>query len=563
MLALNSLLKRYLTKNQGNVTVIMVAASLPLVVITGGGVDYANSLAAKARLQDAVDSAAISGALISSTSESVRKFAADQAFEANIVGANMEEVVGNLSLNTVANLTTVTYQATAKVETFVLGMLGIDHLDISATAKAGVTMNRSEIAFVLDNTGSMSRDDRMTNLKSSVDSVLSSLLTNGLNASNTKVSIVPFDTQVNIQGVSTSNIGELGTPETVNNCQNLSSLNCDLVVQARTTLCATAPNVSACVTRSRLFTNSYVSGGISYYRVFATSNYAQNNGGCWVSGRWRSSCNFTVIGREVTYRLSGSTATIHTSQTYSTPWNADSTYAAPDNNYISYSGAITSNPANAGGVGSGASSEIKNNDTITANADLLGVGSANWNGCVIDRTQPYDVSADSSISSIVASLYPAAKCATNNLQPIMGLTTDIASARSHVQKMNPSGNTNLTIGIQWGMEVLSPSLPFNSGVAFNDSTVNKYMIIVTDGQNTQNRWTTTTSQIDARTLLACQAAKDKGITVFTVRVMEGNSSLLQDCATRTDYYYNLTTANQLNGALGDIMTSIRKVRLTQ
>ncbi|HVZ29097.1 MAG TPA: VWA domain-containing protein, partial [Asticcacaulis sp.] len=126
----------------------------------------------------------------------------------------------------------------------------------------------------------------------------------------------------------------------------------------------------------------------------------------------------------------------------------------------------------------------------------------------------------------------------------------------------PGGNTNITIGVQWGMEALSPSAPLTGGVAFGDTSAKKYMIVVTDGDNTANAWTNVTSQIDARTALACTNAKAKGITVFVVKVIEGNSSLLRGCASKPEYFYDLTNASQINGALSGIFDTIKKTRLT-
>jgi len=190
------------------------------------------------------------------------------------------------------------------------------------------------------------------------------------------------------------------------------------------------------------------------------------------------------------------------------------------------------------------------NTTINSTDTLLGVGTNNWSGCVIDRTQPYDVQSDAPVAATPATLYPAAKCATNSLLPIWDLTTDIAGARTYAAKMTPAGNTNVTIGIQWGMEVLTPTAPFTNGALFSDKSVSKYMIVLTDGLNTQNRWTTTSATIDARTALACTAAKNLGITVFTVRLEAGNSAMLSACASQSGYYYNLSNSTQISGALG-------------
>jgi nitric oxide reductase activation protein len=113
------------------------------------------------------------------------------------------------------------------------------------------------------------------------------------------------------------------------------------------------------------------------------------------------------------------------------------------------------------------------------------------------------------------------------------------------------------------MEVLSPPDPFTGGVPFRDASTQKFMILVTDGQNTRNRFTSNTAQIDARTALACEAAKAENITVFVVRVVEGNSELLRKCATRPEYFYDLTSATQLNEALKEVFKAMKKARLTK
>ncbi|OYW79938.1 MAG: hypothetical protein B7Z26_07260, partial [Asticcacaulis sp. 32-58-5] len=494
--------------------------------------------------------------------------AADSAFQSNVTAAgNLQNAAGELTTATQNNTTVKTYLAEADVSTFFMGMIrgGSDGLvHITASANAGVTISDSEIVFVLDNTGSMSKDSRMTNLKSSVDTTLAGLVGSDGTSGGTKVAIVPFDTQVNIKGVPASSI-EYGEAEKIVSCSNLSDGRCSALVTTQTALCASTSDVSACTSNMKTYTYNYTSNGKSYTRVFVTSYYYKsNNGGCYVNYNYYNSCNYMVVSRLATYQVTSSAAgSASNVDTESTKWPQAAYYNKPNSNYNLYSGTVTSTYANTGGYGSGATTDIKNNDTISANEDLLGVGTTNWNGCVIDRTQPYDVSADSPDGTTAAKNYPASKCATNALLPVMGLTSDITAARAHVQKMSPAGNTNVTIGVQWGMEVLSPAEPFASTVAFKDDTTLKYMIIITDGQNTKNRWSTKTADIDARTRLACKAANDQGITVFVVRVMEGNSELLKDCATKDEYYYDLTSASQLNTALSSVFEAIKKTRLTQ
>ena len=61
--------------------------------------------------------------------------------------------------------------------------------------------------------------------------------------------------------------------------------------------------------------------------------------------------------------------------------------------------------------------------------------------------------------------------------------------------MTPTGNTNVTIGLQVAWQTLSPVAPFNAPAPAPD--LDKVIILLTDGENTQNRWTSSSS-VDRR-----------------------------------------------------------------
>jgi hypothetical protein len=109
--------------------------------------------------------------------------------------------------------------------------------------------------------------------------------------------------------------------------------------------------------------------------------------------------------------------------------------------------------------------------------------------------------------------------------------------------MTPSGNTNITIGLAWGMAVLSSQDPYTEGAAPGTKDLSRAIVLMTDGANTENRWTTSATSIDARTQLACQAAKDGGIKVYVVRLVEGNSTLLKSCASSEETYYDVDVSD--------------------
>lgn len=203
-------------------------------------------------------------------------------------------------------------------------------------------------------------------------------------------------------------------------------------------------------------------------------------------------------------------------------------------------------------------------DTSLATASWLdfatfSTNQATWNGCIADRNQPADVTDGG------PERYPALNCHWGTLSKIQPLTTDLESLKPAIDAMTPNGNTNVTIGLTWGLTLLSPSDPMTGGVAFNTPQVQKFIIALTDGDNTANRWTTDQATIDARTSAACNSIKQpsNGVKLYTIRVINGNANLLRNCATANNMYYDVSNASQLNAVFQQIAGEITAIRLTQ
>ena len=128
--------------------------------------------------------------------------------------------------------------------------------------------------------------------------------------------------------------------------------------------------------------------------------------------------------------------------------------------------------------------------------------------------------------------------------------------------MKASGNTNVTIGLEWAWHSLTSNLPLPEG---SDPAPDKDKVIVllTDGTNTQNRWTSSESSIDARTSAACTNVKAANIKVYTVRVIDGNASLLKGCATNPNMYYEVQQASQLNNVFSSIAQNLANLRIAR
>jgi len=189
---------------------------------------------------------------------------------------------------------------------------------------------------------------------------------------------------------------------------------------------------------------------------------------------------------------------------------------------------------------------------------------AQWQGCVQDRDQPYDTQ-DTTPTTDFHTKFPAVQCSA--LTTIMPLTdvldaTGFTNLKSKIDAMTAAGNTNVTIGLVWGWHALTTNEPI-TGASDPAPDKDKVILLLTDGDNTQNRWTTWGSSIDGRTALACTNAKAANIRIYTVRVIDGDANLLQSCATKPSMYYNVNQASQLNSVFSSIAQNLANLRIAK
>lgn len=183
-----------------------------------------------------------------------------------------------------------------------------------------------------------------------------------------------------------------------------------------------------------------------------------------------------------------------------------------------------------------------------------------WNGCVWDRDQENDVSNTATSANVNSTKYSAHQ-ASNCPVAMLPLTSTWTTLNSKIDAMTPVGNTNVTIGLQVAFQALSPVSPFSASAPKTD--LDKVIILLTDGDNTQNRWTSDQTEIDKRTKKACANVKAANIQLYTVRVIDGNASLLKDCATKPDMYYDVQNAAQLSSVFSQIAKNLANLRLAK
>ena len=188
-----------------------------------------------------------------------------------------------------------------------------------------------------------------------------------------------------------------------------------------------------------------------------------------------------------------------------------------------------------------------------------------WNGCVADRDQSNDT--NNAVPNSKATRYVAHQADKCPVATMMPLNYDWNALTKKIDAMQPDGNTNVTIGLQVAYQTLSPVAPFNASSAPSDELA-KVIVLLTDGDNTQNRWysNNNNSRIDKRTELACSNVKADtklNIEIYTIRVIDGNSGLLQKCATDTTKYSDVQDPKNLEQVFAKIAQDLSKLRLAK
>ena len=149
---------------------------------------------------------------------------------------------------------------------------------------------------------------------------------------------------------------------------------------------------------------------------------------------------------------------------------------------------------------------------------------------------------------------------------MMGLNYNWTAMNTLVDSMQPNGNTNQPIGLVWGWQSLVGGGPLVAPLTSSDYTYQKIIILLSDGLNTADRWYSYQSSIDARQEKTCANIKAANVTIYTVQVNTGGdptSTLLKNCASTTDKFFMLTTANQIASTFTAIGTNLTQLRVAK
>jgi len=198
-----------------------------------------------------------------------------------------------------------------------------------------------------------------------------------------------------------------------------------------------------------------------------------------------------------------------------------------------------------------------------------------WNGCITDRDQNYDQLVDVPISTSVTApskLWPAEQFDSCPAQ-MMGLSYNWTSLNSLVDGLQPVGNTNQGIGLVWAWQALVGGGPLTAPSKDANYKYQEIIILMSDGMNTENRYSTSQTQIDKRMYDSsksgsgtCANIKSSGVTIYSVQVNTGGdptSTVMRNCASSTDKFWMITSATALNGVFQAIGTNLTQLRVAK
>lgn len=503
--------------NRGNVAIIVALAMGPVCVAGLGAVDLARATDAKLQLQDALDAAALAAARSTAQTDAELTTAGNRILAQNLSLADQFDLMS--SSFKVGSGGTVVASARLNVRPFIAGLLSDGVMAIDADTEVVRASVKVEIALVLDTTGSMDEGTKLADMKAAAKDFVTKMeeaSKKSVEPNSVRIALVPFSNTVRVDETAYRNAAWIDQ-------NGVSPIN------------------------DEIFTTATGVQHANRFALFTSLNTP-----------WRG----CVEMRKAPYDVQDTAPAVATPATLYTPYFA---VDEPDKQTSGYA------------------KDYQNNYVADG-----GKGNVNWRVAQGSITK-----YGGSHSSLTTSHGPNRGCGVAKMRR---LTTDFTSLRNDIQALTADGNTNIPMGMSWGWNTVSPFGPFADGVAYGTPKYKKIVVLMTDGENTISQrdtpndgtyagtgyiWqgrviksngqplltgasdSTRTAALDSRLGLICTNMKAKDVEIFTIRVVEGSSTLLEACATNRDHYYNVTDSTTLTSVFQSIAGQISALRLSK
>jgi Flp pilus assembly protein TadG len=187
-------LKRFASHQGGAVAIVLGLSMLPIAGLVGATIDYSRASNARSSIQDAGDAAALAVASSGLPTRAQREALARAMVVNNLPGNTLH--VDRLELLEGSGEYEV--QIRAHIEASLLGVFGIDTVNVGTRSVAIASSRPVELAIIFDATNSMRFGNRWQAATSGVDHLLTSLddATDGRNG--LMVSLIPMSDRINV-----------------------------------------------------------------------------------------------------------------------------------------------------------------------------------------------------------------------------------------------------------------------------------------------------------------------------------------------------------------------------
>lgn len=499
--------------DRGNVAVLFAVALLPILLGVGAAIDYGRAHETRNRLQAALDATALMLAHdLGTLSEAQIKDRAAQVFAVNFAP---HPGVVTQPLEIAMTGDNIRLAAKATLDTALMGLAGINTLDVGSISEVVRANDSYEVVLVLDNTGSMS-GAKIKALKSATEDLVNILFGNYDVHPQLKMALVPFSNAVNV-GTANANAAWMDTK-----AQN--------------------------PIHGELFDSAFKSAGLTRFQL-----YDRIKNVSWPG---------CVEARKYPYDVTDASA-----------WSAD-----PDSLFVPYfhpdEPGNAGKPANTyqnsylhDGVANNASDETKQKSTakyangVTATQS----GSASYGlgpayGCTAKPILPL---TDQKQAVLDAADGMEANGYTNIAEGLMWGWRVISpdAPFTEGEPYGKKGHQKIIILLTDGQNQL------NGANNFNKSMYSAYGYIGSGRLGTTSSSTSTIQKkMDERTAEACSNVKAKGVKVFTITFQVGDATtekLMRDCATDKSMYFDSPDTATLSSVFKTIASKITQLRLSR
>jgi len=582
----------------GQVAVIFALSIIPIFAVAGFALDFQNTIKKKQKVQLVVDSAVLAAARLKQTG------ASDGDVEATVqrfIDAQILSIGGGFNCNAaetrvIRGVEEVNTEVRCSQETTLSRVIGKEQLDFRVSSTAEYGIDKLDVSFVFDISGSMNSSNRLRNLKAAAKEAIDVLLPPDAPAElteDTRLAMVSYNSMVNagpyfeqVTGVPptrtyTHTIAGSGSTVTPDQGRLSSDLTIELIDAGRNraitefgddAVLAIEDWTSRNLTEQRLTVGITIPRSSYLYRRVGSmrlemrgpvrrnrndndepyslygerrGSYRRNNGRNWREGDYslrirayerRNRRGRLLYDETIDFEIArdeGSAPEVKTYTLTSTcVWERDGSERFTDTAPVS--GAYLAHRQ-----------AWFEEDPHHRDGGVWRVGHPN---------RPNH------------SWYRGTEC---RAATPLALTNNRTALNSYVDSLTAGGGTGGHLGVGWSWYLISDNW---GGIFTGDSTPlpytepdsEKVVILMTDGEFNAEIFPEQGSS-DAQARALCDGMKLKNIKIYAVALNapRAGKQVLQYCATGSDYFFEPETAAELTEAYRKIATSISDLRISQ